>query len=122
VRGVDAAARTRSFGRVVHAFLELLYDFAVEVTGVQDEEGYRLDQPPRRPLVSWVDDGGSMPILDGRMRGIWSMRERDFYSGESGAGPIRPFAAINRWFNRRTRRGSMLSINANLKRRALELT
>jgi hypothetical protein len=74
--------------------------------------GYRLDQPPRRPLVSWVDDRGSMPILGGRMRGIRSIRERDFYSGEFGAGPIRPFAAINRWFNRRTRRGSMLSINA----------
>ena len=39
-------------------------------------------------LVSWVDDGGSMPILDGRMRGIRSIRERDFYSGKSGAGPI----------------------------------
>jgi hypothetical protein len=54
-----------------------------------------------------------MPVLDGRMRGIRSIRERDFYSGESGAGPIRPFAAINRWFNRRTRRLSMLSINAD---------
>jgi hypothetical protein len=32
------------FGRVVHAFLELLYDIAVEVTGVQDEQGCRLDQ------------------------------------------------------------------------------
>ena len=48
MRGVDAAARTRRvpFGRVVHAFLELLYDFAVEVTGVQDDRGYMLDQAP----------------------------------------------------------------------------
>jgi hypothetical protein len=79
-----------AFGRVVHSFLELLYD------SVQDEQGIQARPTPARPLVSWVDDGGSMPILDGRMRGIWSIRERDFYSGESGAGPIRPFAAINR--------------------------
>ena len=104
------------FGRVVHSFLELLYD------SVQDSRGYRLDQPP---LGRWFLGSMmvvAMPILDGRMRGIWSIRERDFYSGESGAGPIRPFAAINRWFIRRTRRGSMLSINADLKRLALELT
>ena len=31
-----------------------------------------------------------------------------------------PFAAINRWFDRRTKRGSMLWINADLKRRALD--
>src|ERR1700730_6711506 len=36
---------------------------------------------PRRPLVSWIDDGGSMPIPDGRMRGIRSIRERDFLLG-----------------------------------------
>ena len=47
-----------------------------------------------------------MPILDGRMRGIRSIRERDFYSGESGAGPIRPFAAINWWFNRTETKGA----------------
>ena len=28
----------------VHAFLELLYDIAVEVRGVQNEEGCRLGQ------------------------------------------------------------------------------
>jgi hypothetical protein len=39
------------FGRVVHSFLELLYD------SVHDE--YRPS--PRRPLVSWIDDGGNMP-------------------------------------------------------------
>jgi hypothetical protein len=29
---------------VVHAFLELLYDIAVELSGVQDEQGCRLDR------------------------------------------------------------------------------
>src|SRR5260370_4765055 len=33
---------------------------------------------PRRPLDSWVDDGGSMPVSDGRMRGIRSISERGF--------------------------------------------
>jgi hypothetical protein len=56
------------FGRVVHSFLELLYDFAVKLR-VQDEQGTGSTKP-RRPLVSLVDDGVSMPILDGRMRGI----------------------------------------------------
>src|SRR6476619_2530041 len=28
---------------------------------------------PRRPLVSWIDDGGSMPVPDGEMRGIRSI-------------------------------------------------
>ena len=48
---------------------------------------------PRRPLVSWIDDGGSMPVPDGRMHGIRSIH---FLLGKSGAGPNRPFAAINR--------------------------
>ena len=43
--------------------------------------GMQARPSPRRPLVSWVDDGGSMPVPDGRMRGIWSIREGDFLLG-----------------------------------------
>jgi len=31
-----------------------------------------------------------MPVPDGKVRGIRSIRECDFYLGESGDGPIRP--------------------------------
>ena len=75
------------FGRVVHSFLELLYD------SVQDEQGIQARPTPARPLVSWVDDGGSMPILDGRMRGIWSIRERDFLLGRVRSWPDSTVAA-----------------------------
>ena len=50
-----------------------------------------------------------------------------FYLGESGAGPnstvcSHQSAGLPSPSNRRTRRVSMLSINADLKRRELELT
>jgi hypothetical protein len=62
-----------------------------------------------------------MPVLDGRMRGIRSIREHDFYSGESGAGPS-TVCSHQSVVQSTHEGGSMLSINADLKRRALELT
>jgi hypothetical protein len=78
-------------------------------------------------MVSWIDDGGSMPVPDGRMRGIRSIRERDFLLGRVRSRPridrLQPsIGGLPSPSNRRTRRVSMLSINADLKRRALELT
>jgi hypothetical protein len=38
---------------------------------------------------TWIDDGGGIPVRDGRMRGIFSQSvSMVFYLGESGAGPI----------------------------------
>ena len=70
---------------------------------------------PRRPLVSWIDDGGSMPVPDGRMRGIRSIRERDFLLGRVRSWPestvcSHQSAGLPSPSNRRTRRLSMLSI------------
>jgi hypothetical protein len=151
--------------------------------------GMQARPSPRRPLVSRIDDGGSMPVPDGRMRGIRSIRERicEVFIKPQGAatraavaagykgsranlgkyahdllhdparsekviaavaeerrkfpsaghrdfllGRVRSWPRIDRLrpsigglpspSNRRTRRVSMLSINADLKRRALELT
>ena len=71
---------------------------------------------PRRPLVSWIDDGGSMPVRDGRMRGIRSIRERDFLLGKVRSWPestvcSHQSAGLPSPSNRRTKRVSMLSIN-----------
>ncbi len=67
-----------------------------------------------------------MPVPDGRMRGIRSIRERVFYLGESAAGPNRPFAAINRRppvTLQSTHEAALDVVDlAGLKRRALELT
>jgi hypothetical protein len=68
-----------------------------------------------------------MPVPDGRMRGIRSIRERDFLLGRVRSWPestvySHQSAGLPSPSNRRTRRVSMLSINADLKRRALELT
>jgi len=54
----------------VHPFLELLYDIAMEVSGVQDEQGCRLDQVR---VGCWIL--GSMMVvacLSRTMRGIRS--------------------------------------------------
>src|SRR5665213_2781879 len=50
---------------------------------------------PRRPLDSWVDDGGSMPVPDDRMRGIRSIRERSFLLGRVWSWPDSTVAAID---------------------------
>jgi hypothetical protein len=41
---INGPARRMPFGRVFHPFLELPYDIAAEVVGVQDEPGCSLDQ------------------------------------------------------------------------------
>ena len=76
--------------------------------------GMQARPSPRRPAESWVDDGGSMPVPDGRMRGIRS-RERGFLLGRSPE--LARFdrcshrsARLPSFSNRRTRRLSMLSI------------
>ena len=70
---------------------------------------------PRRPLVSRIDDGGSMPVPDGRMRGIRSIREHGFLLGRVRSWPestvcSHQSAGLPSPSNRRTRRVSMLSI------------
>jgi hypothetical protein len=82
---------------------------------------------PRRPLVSWIDDGGSIPFPDGRMRGIGSIRERDFLLGR-----VRSWTRIDRLQPSSGRPPVTLQSTheaapdvvdfADLKRRALELT
>ena len=83
----------------VHAFLELLYDIAVEVRCVQDEQGCRFDQVcgPRR--------------RNARRRVI---RERVFLSGKVLSWPNSTVAATDQRASRHppidARAGSMLSI------------
>ena len=69
----------------VHAFLELLYDIAVEVRGVQDEQGCRLDQVR---VGRWIL--GSMMVVAclSRTTGCAPYGQSVnvvFYLGESGA-------------------------------------
>ena len=111
--------RRRGLLALVHSFLELPHD--------NRRVGMQARPSLRRPPVSWIDDGGSMPVPDGRMRGIRSIRERDFLRGRVRSWPestvcSRQSEGLPSPFNRRTRRVPMLSINAGLKRRALELT
>jgi len=67
-----------------------------------------------------------MPVPDGRMRGTRSIRERDFYLGESAAGPIRPLQPTISEppvTLQSTHEAALDVVDlADLKRRALELT
>jgi hypothetical protein len=111
---------------VVHAFLELLYDIAVEVKGVQDEQGCRLDQVR---VGRWTL--GSMMVVaclsrtagcaaDGQSQNVV------FYLGESGAGPIRPLQPLISAppvILQSTHEAALDVVDlADLKRRALELS
>ena len=108
------STRRVPFGRVVRAFLELLYDIPVEVTGVQDEYGCRLDQAR---VGHWFL--GSMMVVAclsrtagcaayGQSVNVFSTWESPQLAqmtvcSNQSAGLPSPF-------NRRTRRLSMLSI------------
>ena len=72
---------------------------------------------------TWIDDGGGIPVRDGRMRGIFGQSANMvFYLGESGAGaiqPLRPAISAPLVILR-----SALDVvdPADLKHRALELS
>ena len=75
----------------VHAFLELLYDIAVEVRGVQDEQGMQVRPSPRQAagffgltmVVAYLSRTAGCTAYGQSVNVV-------FYLGESGAGPIRP--------------------------------
>ena len=76
---------------------------------------------------TWVDDGGSMPVPDGRMRGIYGQSvNMVFYLGESGAGPIqplRPAISAPPVILQSTHEAALDVVDlADLKHRALELS
>jgi hypothetical protein len=107
-----------------YAFLELLYDIAVEVRGVQDEQGCRLDQ-----LGRWIL--GSMMVIAclSRTAGCVPYGQSVnvvFYLGESGAGPIRPLQpslSAPPVILQSTHEAALDVVDlADLKRRALELS
>jgi hypothetical protein len=111
---------------VVHAFLELLYDIAVEVRGVQDEQGCRLDQVR---VGRWTL--GSMMVVAClcRTTGCAAYGQSVnvvFYLGESGAGPIRPLQpsiSAPPVILQSTHEAALDVVDlADLKRRALELS
>jgi hypothetical protein len=109
----------------VRAFLELLYDIAVEVRGVQDEQGCRLDQVR---VGRWIL--GSMMVVACLFRTAGCVAYRQsvnvFYLGESGAGPIRPLQpsiSAPPVILQSTHEAALDVVDlADLKRRALELS
>ena len=113
------------FGRVVHAFLELLDDIAVEVTGVQDEQGCRLDQV----RVDWIL--GSLMVVaclspTAGCAAYGQYVKRGFLLERSGAGPIRPLQPTISpppVIMQSTHEAALDVVDlADLKRRELELT
>ena len=96
-----------------HAFLEPLYNIAAEVTGVQDEQGCRLDQVR---VGCWIL--GSMMVV----KSVNAV----FYLGESGAGPIRPLQpsiSAPPGILQSTHEAAIDVVDlADLRRRALELS
>jgi hypothetical protein len=74
-----------------------------------------------------IDDGGGIPVRDGRMRGIFSQSvSMVFYLGESGAGPIqtlRPAISAPPVILQSTHEAALDVVDlADLKHRALELS
>ena len=110
----------------VHAFLELLYDIAVEVMGVQDERGCRLDQIR---VGRWIL--GSMMVVACLFRtagcaAYVQSANVVFCLGESGADPIRPLQpsiSAPPVILQSTREVALDAVDlADLKRHALELS
>jgi hypothetical protein len=102
-----------------------LYDIAIEVRGVQDEQGCRLDQVR---VGRWIL--GSMIVVAClyRTAGCAAYGQSVnvvFYLGESGAGPIRPLPSISAppVILQSTHEAALDVVDrADLKRRALELS
>ena len=110
----------------VPAFLDLLYDIAVKVMGLQDLQGCRLDQVR---VGRWFL--GSMMVVAclSRTAGCAAYGQSVnvvFCLGESGAGPIRPLQpsiSAPPVILQSTHEVALDAVDlADLKRRALELS
>jgi hypothetical protein len=74
---------------------------------------------------TWIDDGGGIPVRDGRMRGIFGQSVNVvFYLGESGAGPpLQPSISTPPVILQSTHEAALDVVDlADLKHRALELS
>jgi hypothetical protein len=108
------------------AFLDLLYDIAVEVRGVQDERGCRPDQVR---IGRWIFGSIMVVACLSRMAGCLAYGQSVnvvFYLGESGAGPIRPMQpsiSAPPVILQSTHEAALDVVDlADLKRRALEMS